>query len=415
MKKSVSFILVFTLLLCFCIPAFADGIQVDVSALDGALIVHHAFDGTTDTEKKSDTATGGSSKETLTTIGSTASGVTTVSGTNTTLAYLGGGSNATAKGQDFVGNTTGEFTFYLSFRLNATDAASVGTGYCDTFTLNSTKDVRIFTSGLNATTQTADLYFLTSANGGCTSAVKAGSIPIGVGTEEKTDFIRFALTMKYDETAGTWDYIAYLSTDGGNTYTETVKKGCSGTPDFFLSTEVKNRWMKLGNVNADRPNTAQDFDDFRIYNKALTAEELKTHLGTVGAVFHGVQSTAVADGVYGVRFVGSIDSLDYSRVGFRVTAQNGAKEWDVPTTTVYDSLLGSTESGIESYTAAALRGEGSYLFALTIRNIPALDEGSGENLTVTFVVTPYTVSLDGVRTEGRSYTVVFTAGIYQPV
>ena len=160
--------------------------------------------------------------------------------------------------------------------------------------------------------------------------------------------------------------------------------------------------------------TAQDFDDFRIYNKVLSADELKAHLGVTGAVFHGVQSTAVSEtGTYGVRFIGSIDGLDYSRVGFRVTAEDGEKVWDIPSSTVYDTLLGSTEDGIVSYSAAALRGEGCYLVALTVRNIPARTD-AGEDRAVTFTVTPYTVSSDGVRTEGRTYSVVFSAGVYQP-
>lgn len=413
MKKRISLFLIAILLFCLCIPAGADHVTPNKSELDQALIVHHAFDGTTKEEWTADTATGGKSKEVLTAVGTTVDGMTSVSGTATTLAYLGGGTNATAKGQDFVGNTTGAFTFYLSFRLNATDAANIGSGFCDTFMLNSTKDIRIFTSGLNATTKSADIYFMTSENGGCSTAVKIGSMPIGVG-EEKTAFVRVALTMKYDTAAGAWSYAALLSADGGNTWTETVKNGCTGTADFFLSTSAGNRWMKLGNQNAKRVNTAQDFDDFRIYNKVLSADELKAHLGVTGAVFHGVQSTAVSEtGTYGVRFIGSIDSLDYSRVGFRVTAEDGEKVWDIPSSTVYDTLLGSTEDGIVSYSAAALRGEGCYLFALTVRNIPARTD-AGNDRTITFTVTPYTVSSDGVRTEGRTYSVVFSAGVFQP-
>ena len=414
MKKRVSLFLIVTLLFCLCIPAGADHVTPNKSELDQALIVHHAFDGTTKEEWIADTATGGKSKEVLTTVGTTADGYTSVSGKTTTLAYLGGGTNVTSKGQDFVGNTTGEFTVCLSFRLNATDAANVGRGFCDTFMLNSTKDIRIFTSGLNATTKTADIYFMTSVNGGCSTAVKIGSMTIGVGAE-KNAFVRVALTMKYDTAAGAWNYAALLSVDGGNTWTETVKNGCAGTADFFLSTSAGNRWIKLGNQNAERVNTAQDFDDFRIYNKALIADELAfVSQDVTGAVFHGMQSTAVSEtGTYGVRLIGSIDSLDYSRVGFRVTAEDGEKVWDIPSSTVYDTLLGSTEDGIVSYSAAALRGEGCYLFALTVRNIPARTD-AGEDRTVTFTVTPYTVSFDGVRAEGRTYSVVFSAGVYQP-
>ena len=416
-RAILSLILSVILILGGIIPATA---AQTGTVLDDYLIVHNAFDGTDATAQKSDTATGGSSKEVLTTLGTTANGVTTVSGTSTTLAYCAGSStgNAIAKGEDIMGNTTGEFTFVFNFSLTATDASAVGSGYCDMFTFNSTKDIRVFTSNLNATTKTADLYFLTSANGGCTSAVKVGNIPISV-EDEASKFVLFALTMSYDATAGTWDYIAYLSTDGGASYSTVKKENCAGTADFFKSTSTGNRWMKLGNVNVNRPNTSQSFDDFRIYNKALTVGELQYHLtsveATAGAVCHGVQVSnfTSTDSSYALRFVGSIDSLTaYKEVGFEITVGDDYK-WDFAAEEVYSSLIASGDMGmVEEYTAAKLRGDGSYLYAISLTEIPLKE--SNVNTTYTFTVKPYSIAFDSdERVYGQAYNFTFTAGVFQ--
>lgn len=416
MKKYLSLMLSIVLLLCAVIPVSATEEYVSSSALDSALIVHNAFDGTTATEQKSDTATGGYSKEAVTILGTTANGVTTVSGTSTTLNYCGGGTTNTAKGQDIVGNDTGALTIMISFKVTATDPENLGSGYCDVFRFNDSDDIRVVTTNwtVTETTATADLYWFTSTNGGCTEPVKLGTIPISCGDIQNDTFIYFALTMKYDKTAGTWDYVSYLSVDGGMTYTSVEKNDCTGTEQFYVSTTTTYRWWKLGNSNGGRTNSSQTFDDFRIYNKALSLPEIKYEVpGVTGAVLHGVQTSNVSDTYYSVRFVGSIESKDYHEVGFKVTAQNGAYKWHVSAGTVFSSLNANTDKGLESYTAKSLRGSDSgYLYALSINEIPTKD--SGNDLTVTFIVTPYSIKNEGDDPVfGTAYTIVYKAGVYQ--
>ena len=104
-----------------------------------------------------------------------------------------------------------------------------------------------------------------------------------------------------------------------------------------------------------------------------------------------------------VRFVGTVKDLNYSEVGFKITAMDGAKSWTKSTNIVYSKLIGNTDTGIVEYTKKNLSGE--YIYALTIKGVPT-DEG-----TVTFNVKTYGI-VDGVKVEGKTYAVTYTNGVY---
>lgn len=151
-------------------------------------------------------------------------------------------------------------------------------------------------------------------------------------------------------------------------------------------------------------------------------EWINTLLGdTVGAVimntdgtgavlaaptFAGVQAATVADaeGEGKIRFVATLnDSLRYSTVGFEVTHKETGKTVTTECQSVYTTLNGATNEGLETYTAAELYG--TYVFALAIKDIP------NDGTTYTFVVTPY--GKDGNSTteyRGDSYEVVYMDG-----
>ncbi len=139
----------------------------------------------------------------------------------------------------------------------------------------------------------------------------------------------------------------------------------------------------------------------------IAANEVYPASQSTGVICHGVQPSLEVGETYSVRFIGSVESLQYYRVGFRITAQDGAYSWDKLASEVYTTLLGKTDTGlIEQYTAESLRGEGSYLYALEIRNIPTAG-------TVRFTVTPYAIKEWGhVPISGDSYDIVFTNGVF---
>ncbi len=122
---------------------------------------------------------------------------------------------------------------------------------------------------------------------------------------------------------------------------------------------------------------------------------------TAAPVYEGVQE-GTFDGVLSVRFVGTVDSLNYSKVGFEITAMDEDKSWTNGTTTVYSSLIGNTDTGVKIYDETNLHGQ--YIYALTIKGVPT--EG-----TVTFNVKTYGI-VDGVKVVGKTYAVTYTDGAY---
>ena len=121
----------------------------------------------------------------------------------------------------------------------------------------------------------------------------------------------------------------------------------------------------------------------------------------VAPVYEGVQEGTVDD-VFSVRFVGTVDSLNYSEVGFKVTELEYDRSWTKGTNVVYSKLIGNTDTGVVEYTEENLNGQ--YIYALTIQGVPT--EG-----TVTFNVTAYGI-VDGVEVEGTTYAVTYTDGAY---
>lgn len=112
------------------------------------------------------------------------------------------------------------------------------------------------------------------------------------------------------------------------------------------------------------------------YHPVITMDNiyLENTVGKVNVV--GAQASVETandtnDGRFAVRFVATIDSLDYEKAGFvikAVTANGTEKNWTLDTCTAYTAILGSTDTGTIEYTAQELGGK--YLIALTVNNIP---------------------------------------------
>ena len=131
---------------------------------------------------------------------------------------------------------------------------------------------------------------------------------------------------------------------------------------------------------------------------------LETIPAPVAPVYEGVQDGTV-DGVFSVRFVATVKDINYSEVGFKITAMDGEKSWTNRTHTVYSKLIGNTDTGVVEYTKENLDGE--YIYALTIKGVPTTG-------TVTFNVKTYGI-VDGIELEGRTYAVTYTDGEFVSV
>ncbi|MBR7098679.1 MAG: hypothetical protein IKC59_04620 [Clostridia bacterium] len=106
-----------------------------------------------------------------------------------------------------------------------------------------------------------------------------------------------------------------------------------------------------------------------------------------------------------LRFVGSIDSAEYWRAGFKITVTNKtdpSKSFEIKEDVahVYVELL--QEGG--NITVPAYRGEGAFLFALVVEGIPA-----GDLADYTFTVETYSIATEGgAETQGDISTPNFS-------
>lgn len=123
-----------------------------------------------------------------------------------------------------------------------------------------------------------------------------------------------------------------------------------------------------------------------------------------GVVFRGVQNTGVQDGSFNLRFIGTVDSLQYSALGYDLscTWAGGSKpEAEFTTDTVYKTIT-ATENGMtKQYTAEGFSAE--YIWAVTVAGIPATGD-------MTFTVKPFSCDPEGNKTTIGVYTLVYRDG-----
>ena len=146
---------------------------------------------------------------------------------------------------------------------------------------------------------------------------------------------------------------------------------------------------------------AADKTDFTEGNTVTHTEE-STPAPAYALDFYGMQTTAVsAENTYSARFVGTLNSIDYSAVGLRITTDTESGiVYGGCCTEVYTSILGN----FERYTAEELGG--NYIFAWTIEDIPS---SVGE---ITFTVTPF-LAIGETVYYGEAKTITHAANIPQ--
>ncbi len=176
-------------------------------------------------------------------------------------------------------------------------------------------------------------------------------------------------------------YSTEWSHDEANHWHACTREGC---------TEVAKKTAHSGGTATTTSQAVCDVCN-RPYGNYAAAEEGAT------ITYRGVQTTDMtAAESFSIRFVATVDSTDYGRVGFTVKETTYRKSWTLDSDTVYSTLNGSVGT---TYTAEKLGGR--YITALTITDVPV-----GESLS--FEVTPYTTA-SGVNTYGETWIVTITA------
>lgn len=114
----------------------------------------------------------------------------------------------------------------------------------------------------------------------------------------------------------------------------------------------------------------------------------------------GVQTTAVKDGKFDVRFVSEVIGLDPAKVGYEITIKLNDKTANTELTSqkVYTSVLAKGEKILPTK-------DGNYLAAMAIFEIPEL---SGED-TLTFTVKPFVMDEEGAKNYGAEVSYTLTA------
>ncbi len=113
--------------------------------------------------------------------------------------------------------------------------------------------------------------------------------------------------------------------------------------------------------------------------------------------FRGIQHSDLSGATFDVRFAATLNSVDYKKVGFKITETTYNKYLDAHIQTVYESLNNAVGA---TYTAAELGGQ--YIAAAVIKGIPT-------GGTLRFAVTPYVENSDGSIFLGESWIVTITA------
>lgn len=127
-------------------------------------------------------------------------------------------------------------------------------------------------------------------------------------------------------------------------------------------------------------------------------------------VIAAVQSTTpTAGGTQSVRFIGALQTLQASAVGFEITAtylEDGVlktKSWNRETGTVYTSVMATVDGETTKVSANELGG--SYVVAIAVENVPV---GIGQ---IDFTIRAY-LTVDGVKAYSEAMTVSFVNGEY---
>lgn len=233
-------------------------------------------------------------------------------------------------------------------------------------------------------------YYMNSDSTGCR---------FGVHTAERTDISGTKSTAfldhSYDFTASDYLNIVAVSDKQPDGTLKVTYYYSYGEPQQASEWTVKAVNVALKNdaplttetlylLTASGLNTAAGMmlDDVRLYNKALTLDEIATIIpngsfdnyisGDIPVQLKGVQYADPAGDNHHIRFVAGINDIEsYDSVGYEIIITNGtdAYKYVLESCTVYKSILAGSSSGItEVITAESLNT--NYIVALTLLDVP---------------------------------------------
>ena len=220
-----------------------------------------------------------------------------------------------------------------------------------------------------------------------------------------------------------WGSIAWCTTSrrltGYNTQAITVKTNQDGTATWTVfvngeqvytvtytpSARIMSCWATLTFSSGDTGDWGVDayYDDIRIYNKALNADEVGAVTTTMetpdvkdeAVVFEGVQFRNATETTYDIRFVAKIAADNYTELGFDYDLAKWTGDGADKLTASYDAKCETAYRYLaygDSYYDA---GEGYYYISFTLEGIELTDAADYFEATLTAY---------GVTEEGTQYS-----------
>ncbi len=155
--------------------------------------------------------------------------------------------------------------------------------------------------------------------------------------------------------------------------------------------------MSISEAMAFLKTYCQGFTDFGVDGGLQFINENDTVIKVATPFLRGAQQKTETNGTKTVRLLTTVDSLQYQRVGFEVTLENGTAS---PST---KHIYAEQYANQTTFTAAGLFGD--YLYVLDMEDIPAAG-------TATFTVKPYAVW--GSQTVyGQAYKLTYRDGVLE--
>ena len=200
------------------------------------------------------------------------------------------------------------------------------------------------------------------------------------------EYITMAISLDWNNDKTSLNSKVYISNNGGKTVTTyTAAVATAKNPATYTK-------MTLGESAGSTSKINFYFDDLRIYDKALTQEEIasiKLDKSPSVAPHHISMQSRTNTGSYDVRFCAALDHLKYDEVGFEIIATdangNELDRFEHATTSVYESVLALGKQ----VTANDICEGSKYLIAYAVLEIPS-DLG-----TVIFNVRTYGTDANG--------------------
>ncbi len=369
MKKSIKKLLSVVLATIFILSALS-AFPISAASLDDDLIIHYDFEGATEAEAREDKK--GSYDLTQT------KGTDTGATDNPYRYDLTHGTVTALESTKCMLRTTSY--------VNEADGLANNTVFTRAkLESNHLKLAYIAAIRWNNANQPLNLYYdkdakcmkilLTDAGGTAATYSSSEFTWPTVAETGKYEYVNFAVTIVEEE--GTYYLNLYYSVglaDSATEWTTAINKQSIGT-----TINTTTRCVAVAS-SSGQWQTGVTIDDFRLYGKALTLDEIATIIPNGSfdmsevASFYGAQyKDSGNSSTYNIRFVGACGDLTgYSQVGYEIILSGTgvtSKKFVLESATVYRAILASSESGItEVFKATDIGAEA--LIALTITNVP---------------------------------------------